>query len=173
MWVDSRNRVSCGDILWNTTLSILVLPDLFVICNQNSVGEKIQRWKGTEKLSHLRFPRKSIRGTAESIATSRGITSLILKNVWFGLLPVNQDLAIVTIDTGIRELLKKNLSLKSYYCCSPPAGLRTFWKSEKKWKYGSTSTVSDPLHNFQPDPQEEVDSETKVIVVFLLQLGKV
>lgn len=58
------------------------------------------------------------------------------------------------------------------YYCSPP-GLRTFWKSEKKWKYGSTSTVSDPLHNFQPDPQEEVDSEKKVIVVFLLQLGKV
>ena len=40
-------------------------------------------------------------------------------------------------------------------------------------KNRSTSTVSDPLHNFQPDPQEEVDSETKVIVVFLLQLGKV
>ena len=171
MWVDSRNRVSCGDILWNTTLSILVLPDLFVIFNQNSVGEKIQRWKGTEKLSHLRFPRKSIRGTAESIATSRGITSLILKNVWFGLLPVNQDLAIVTIDTGIRELLKKNLSLKSYYC-SPP-GLRTFWKSEKKWKYGSTSTVSHPLHNFQPDPQEGVNSKSKVITVSLHPLGKV
>ena len=67
------------------------------------------------------------------------------------------------------------LKRKSYYYtnyCSPP-GLRTFWKSKKKWKHRSTSTVSDPLHNFQPDPQEEVDSKTKVIVVFSLQLGKV
>ena len=38
---------------------------------------------------------------------------------------------------------------------------------------GQFQHYSHPLHNFQPDPQEDVDSETKVLVVFLLQLGKV
>ena len=59
----------------------------------------------------------------------------------------------------------------STYCS--PRGLLTFWKSKKKWKYGSTSTVSHPLHNFQPDPQEGVNSKSKVITVSLHPLGKV
>ena len=33
--------------------------------------------------------------------------------------------------------------------------------------------MSDPLHNFQPDPQEGVNSKSKVITVSLHPLGKV
>ena len=48
-----------------------------------------------------------------------------------------------------------------------------FGNLKKNENIGQLRQRRDPLHNFQPDPQEEVDSETKVIVVFLLQLGKV
>ena len=68
--------------------------------------------------------------------------------------------------------IKTNQSVNQNHYCSP-RGLLTFWKSKKKWKYGSSSTVSHPLHNFQPDPQEDVNSKSKVITVSLHPLGKV
>ena len=57
--------------------------------------------------------------------------------------------------------------------CSPPAGLRTFWNFNKNQKTGHFHHYSHPLHNFQPYPQEDVNSETKVMVVSLLHLGKI
>ena len=70
-------------------------------------------------------------------------------------------------------MTKKLPAQKKIFSLRSPPGLLTFWKSKKKWKYGSTSTVSHPLHNFQPDPQEGVNSKSKVITVSLHPLGKV
>ena len=57
------------------------------------------------------------------------------------------------IRKGRRFLIKKNFSVKSLmywghqkyghlfnYCSRSPPGLRTFWKSEKKWKYNLWKT---------------------------------
>lgn len=70
------------------------------------------------------------------------------------------------------KMIKNDEILKGYAYCSPP-GLLTFWNFNKNQKTGHFHHYSHPLHNFQPYPQEDVNSETKVMVVSLLHLGKI
>jgi hypothetical protein len=71
-----------------------------------------------------------------------------------------------------RHISLRNRQSKTATYCSPP-GLRTFWNFNKNQKTGHFHHYSHPLHNFQPYPQEDVNSETKVMVVSLLHLGKI